>query len=181
LGKSGFRALEKIVALLYFSNYLCQTHFKVFCARFARKMRGMWFIFGQSPKSEPPLLFSASEASRINYFLACTKIVGYSRIPPQYFNKKIIFLIKKQNKMTSENPTQLTEQELMAEEKKLKSRLTAVRVITGFFIVAAIYGAVKKNFSSSTAIPLLAFGPYLMQIEKKYKAVKMEIQSRKAQ
>jgi hypothetical protein len=83
--------------------------------------------------------------------------------------------------MTSENLTQLTEQELRKEEKNLKSRLTIFRVLTGFAVVALIYDTVKKGFSGSAAIPLLAFGAYLMQIEKKYKAVQMEIQSRKAQ
>jgi hypothetical protein len=83
--------------------------------------------------------------------------------------------------MTSENLTQLTEQELRKEEKNLKSGLILFRFIIGSLIVALIYGIFKNDISGGDAIPLFLLGPYLMQIEKKYKAVQMEMQSRKAQ
>jgi hypothetical protein len=83
--------------------------------------------------------------------------------------------------MTSENLKQLTEQKLREEEKNTKRMVILFRFIIGSLIVALIYSIFKKDFSSSGAIPLLLLGSYLMQIEKKYKAVQMEIQSRKAQ
>jgi hypothetical protein len=81
--------------------------------------------------------------------------------------------------MKLENLVELTEQELMQEATKQKSRVNAFRVIIGLMFVASIYSTFRKGFSTSLVLPI-CFLPLLISIEKQNKALQMEIQSRQS-
>jgi hypothetical protein len=82
--------------------------------------------------------------------------------------------------MKSANLPEMNEKELLQEEKKQKSILKVLRVSIGFMIVASIYNTFYNGFKISTITPL-CFVPIFMSIEKRYKDVQKEIQSRKLQ
>ena len=77
------------------------------------------------------------------------------------------------------NPSDLNEQELMQEEKKLQSSLIAFRIIICLMIGVAIYSATHKGSYLISCLPLL-FMSFFITSEKNYKAVQAEIQSRKS-
>jgi uncharacterized membrane protein YiaA len=81
--------------------------------------------------------------------------------------------------MTSEKLTQLTEQELMEEEKKEKNSAIACRIILCLSIGIAIYSATHKGSFLIACSPLFFMSLFGIS-EKNYKAVKAEIQSRKS-
>jgi hypothetical protein len=81
--------------------------------------------------------------------------------------------------MTSENLTKLTEQELMQEEKKQKSSFTAFKILMGLMVVAAVWNATHKGALFISCLPLF-FMSFLANLDKNYKAVQSEIESRKS-
>jgi hypothetical protein len=79
--------------------------------------------------------------------------------------------------MKLENLTELTEQELIQEATKQKSRVNILRGIIGLMIIISIYNTFHKGFSISTITPI-CFLPLLISIGKQHKALQMELQSR---
>jgi hypothetical protein len=82
--------------------------------------------------------------------------------------------------MKPEELTKLTEEELMKEEKKQKDQLKGLRFAIGLLIGVAVAVTVIKGFTVSTILPLF-FIPILFLIQKNYKDVQSEIESRKSQ
>jgi hypothetical protein len=81
--------------------------------------------------------------------------------------------------MTSEKLAQLTEAELTQEEKKQKSSFTAFKILMGLMVVAAVWNATHKGAFFISCLPLI-FMTFLVNLDKNYKAVQAEIQSRKS-
>jgi hypothetical protein len=82
--------------------------------------------------------------------------------------------------MTSEKLAQLTQEELTQEEKKQKSSFTAFKILMGLMVVAAVWNATHKGALFISCLPLI-FMTFLVNLDKNYKAVQAEIQSRKVQ
>jgi hypothetical protein len=82
--------------------------------------------------------------------------------------------------MESKKLTELTEEELMKEEKKRKDAMKGFRFIIGLMVCAAIFSTAVKGFSVSTLLPLF-FAPIFFSKEKDYKDVQAEIKSRSSQ
>lgn len=82
--------------------------------------------------------------------------------------------------MTSEKLMQLTEQELMQEEKKHKTQAYSFRFMMVLLMGVAVWSATHKGSFLISCLPLF-FMPIFLTIEKNYKAVQTEIQTRKAQ
>jgi hypothetical protein len=82
--------------------------------------------------------------------------------------------------MTSEKLAQLTEAELTQEEKKQKSSFTAFKILMGLMVVAAVWNATHKGAFFISCLPLI-FMTFLVSLDKNYKAVQAEIESRKSQ
>ena len=80
--------------------------------------------------------------------------------------------------MTSEKLAQLSEEELMQEEKKQKSSFTAFKILMGLMVVAAVWNASHKGSFIISCLPLFFMG-FLAAMDKNYKAVKAEIEARK--
>jgi hypothetical protein len=79
--------------------------------------------------------------------------------------------------MKSVNLSELTDQELMEEAKKRKNSQKTFRFLIGLMVGAAIFSTITKGFSTSTCLPVF-FVPIFLSIEKNYKDVQAEIQSR---
>jgi Na+/glutamate symporter len=101
-------------------------------------------------------LDALEELSKIDYFLS----------------------IKNKNSMKSANLSELNSEELMQEEKKQKSSVTACRIIICLLMGIAIYSATHKGSFLIACLPLF-FMSIFVKSEKNYKAVQTEIQSRK--
>lgn len=82
--------------------------------------------------------------------------------------------------MESKKLTELTEEELMKEEKKRKDAMKGFRFVIGLLIGAALFSTVVKGFSTSTLLPIF-FLPIFLSIEKNYKDVQAEIKFRQSQ
>jgi F0F1-type ATP synthase assembly protein I len=89
-------------------------------------------------------------------------------------------VIKNFKNMESKKLTELTEEELMKEEKKRKEALKIFRFVSGLMIGAAIFSTVVKGFSTSTLLPVF-FIPLFFSTQKNYKEVQAEIEYRKSQ
>jgi hypothetical protein len=81
--------------------------------------------------------------------------------------------------MTPEKLAELTEQELMQEEKKQKSGVIAFRVILGLLMGVAFWSATHKGSFIISCLPLFFMGLFVAA-EKNYKAVQSEIEARKS-
>jgi hypothetical protein len=82
--------------------------------------------------------------------------------------------------MKSKNPSELSNDELMQEEKKQKSRIRVLQIIISLMLGIQLYNTIKNGFSISTLTPL-CFIPLLISIQNSYKDVQKEMQSRKNQ
>lgn len=82
--------------------------------------------------------------------------------------------------MTAEKLTQLTEEELTQEEKKQKKSLILYGIFVIFMMGIAVWSATHKGSVLLSFLPLCLV-PTLGKLGKNHKAVKAEIQSRKAQ
>lgn len=80
--------------------------------------------------------------------------------------------------MKSVNLSELSDQELMEEEKKRKNGAIAFRIIIGLLMGIAFYSATHKGSFLISCLPLF-FMALFVKSENDYKAVKTEIQSRK--
>lgn len=81
--------------------------------------------------------------------------------------------------MESKKPlSEFTDEELLQEEKKRKDSVKYNAFAIGFLAGIAIWSIVKSGLGF---LPFILFGAilYLMNADKKYKAVKAEIESRK--
>ncbi len=77
------------------------------------------------------------------------------------------------------NLSELTDQELMEEEKKQKKDVIALRIAMGLVMGIAFWSATHKGSFLISCLPLFVF-PFFIEAEKNYKAVQSEIQSRKS-
>ena len=84
--------------------------------------------------------------------------------------------------MESVNLSELSGEALMAEAKKQKRHILILWVIIGFMVIASIYKTYYQGFSISSISILapLCFVPSLTSIQKRYKDVQNEIQSRES-
>ncbi len=82
--------------------------------------------------------------------------------------------------MKSTNLSELSEQELLEEEKKQKISAWAFRVFMVFMMGAAVWNATHKGSSIIAFLPLFLIS-FFVKSENKYKALKTEVQSRKSQ
>ena len=82
--------------------------------------------------------------------------------------------------MKSLNLSELSNQELMEEEKKQKSSVIIIRIMMGVVMGIAIYSATHKGSFLIACLPFF-FIPFFVKSENNYKAVKTEMESRKSQ
>jgi hypothetical protein len=80
--------------------------------------------------------------------------------------------------MKQKELTDLTEQELIKEEKSQKQLYYFYNGLIGFMIGIAIYSFAKKGFNLFSFLPLI-FIPFIIIMNKNYKAIKNEIKRRK--
>lgn len=81
--------------------------------------------------------------------------------------------------MTIEKLTKLTEEELTQEAKKQKNKVYSFRFMMGIMVGIAVWNATHKGSFVTSCLPLFFLGLFA-SIEKDYKAVKTEIQTRKS-
>lgn len=79
--------------------------------------------------------------------------------------------------MQTKKLSELTAEELTAEEKKRKGIYIAFSMLIGVMTGVSIYGSVKNGFSFFTVMPIIFFPLFLLNL-KQYKDVKKEIKSR---
>lgn len=79
--------------------------------------------------------------------------------------------------MQTKKLSELTAEELTAEEKKRKGIYIAFSMLIGIMTGVSIYGSVKNGFSFFTVMPIIFFPLFLLNL-KQYKDVKKEIKSR---
>ncbi|MCM5528306.1 hypothetical protein [Parasegetibacter sp. NRK P23] len=79
--------------------------------------------------------------------------------------------------MQTKKPSELTAEELTAEEKKRKGIYIVFSMLIGVMTGVSIYGSVKNGFSFFTVMPIIFFPLFLLNL-KQYKEVKKEIKSR---
>jgi hypothetical protein len=77
------------------------------------------------------------------------------------------------------NLSELTEQELMQEEKKQKKDVITFRVIIGLLVGVAVYNATHKGSFIISCLPIFCL-TFFIEAENNYKAVQSEIESRKS-
>ena len=82
--------------------------------------------------------------------------------------------------MTSVNLSELSDEALAQEEKKQKNSAWAFRIFMVFIMAAAVWSATHKGTMLISCLPLFLIS-FFVKSEDRYKAVKTEIQSRKAQ
>jgi hypothetical protein len=81
--------------------------------------------------------------------------------------------------METQKPlTEFTDEELLQEGKKLKEKVRYNAFAIGLLVGIAVWSIVKNGFGILPFI-LGAFIVYLVSADKKYKAVKAEIEARK--
>lgn len=80
--------------------------------------------------------------------------------------------------MKQKELTDLTEQELIKEEKSQKQLYYFYNGLIGFMIGIAIYSFAKNGFNLFSFLPLI-FIPFIIIMNKNYKAIKIEIKRRK--
>jgi hypothetical protein len=80
--------------------------------------------------------------------------------------------------MESKNPAELSDEELIQEEKKQKQNLILYGVFVIFMMGVAIWSATHKGSVFLSFLPLFLM-PMLGRLDKKHKDLKAEIQSRK--
>ena len=79
--------------------------------------------------------------------------------------------------MTQEEVSKLTDEELLAEMKKMKPSAITNALLIGVLVGVVIYSVAKNNSGFLTVIPLyLAY--HLMNNSKDYKAIKSELKER---
>lgn len=79
--------------------------------------------------------------------------------------------------MQTKKLSELTAEELTAEEKKRKGIYIVFSMLIGVMTGVSIYGSVKNGFSFFTVMPIIFFPLFLLNL-KQYKDVKKEIKSR---
>jgi len=79
--------------------------------------------------------------------------------------------------MKQKELTDLTEEELLQEQKKMKSNNTVNGFLIGILIGIAVYSTVKNGLGFFTFFPLF-FGFIAFNNRKKMKALKNELKSR---
>lgn len=79
--------------------------------------------------------------------------------------------------MNTKKLTDLTEEDLIIEQKKRKSNSISYSFIMGIMIGVTVYGFIKNGFSFFTILPILFFPIFIMNW-KNYNEVKNEIKSR---
>ena len=79
--------------------------------------------------------------------------------------------------MTEEKLSQLTDQELLEEAKKLKSASIINALLIGFMVGVIIYSIVKSNFGFLMLIPLLIIYQ-MVKSSKKNEALKKVLKDR---
>ncbi|TDE47044.1 hypothetical protein E0I26_02855 [Flavobacterium rhamnosiphilum] len=79
--------------------------------------------------------------------------------------------------MKTKRLTDLTEQELIIEQKKRKSISTSYSFIMGMMIGITVYGFIKNGLSFFSLLPII-FLPIFIMNWNNYKEVKNEIKSR---
>lgn len=79
--------------------------------------------------------------------------------------------------MQTKKLSELTAEELTAEEKKRKGIYIAFSMLIGIMTGVSIYGSVKNGFSFFTVMPIIFFPLFLLNL-KQYKDVKKEIKFR---
>ncbi|MCG2611986.1 hypothetical protein LZZ90_10755 [Flavobacterium sp. SM15] len=79
--------------------------------------------------------------------------------------------------MTQKKIENLTDQELLQQQKNAKLSTIINAAIMGLFIGVAIYSTIKKGFGFFTVFPLI-FAYLLLQNKKKIKATEEELKSR---
>lgn len=79
--------------------------------------------------------------------------------------------------MQTKKLSELTAEELTAEEKKRKGIYIVFSMLIGVMTGVSIYGSVKNGFSFFTVMPIIFFPLFLLNL-KQYKDVKKEIKFR---
>lgn len=79
--------------------------------------------------------------------------------------------------MQTKKLSELTAEELTAEEKKRKAVYIAFSMLVGIMTGVSIYGYVKNGFTFFTVMPIFFLPLFLLNL-KQYKDVKKEIKSR---
>lgn len=80
--------------------------------------------------------------------------------------------------MEQKDPSQLTDEELLAQAKKMKSLTTMNAVIIGFMVGITIYSIFKKSASFLTTLIPLFIAYQLINSSKNDKALKEELERR---
>ena len=78
------------------------------------------------------------------------------------------------------NLSEVSDEELVQKEKKQKQSLILYGVFVIFMMGVAVWSATHKGSIFLSFLPLFLM-PTLVKLDKKHKAVKAEIQSRKSQ
>ncbi len=79
--------------------------------------------------------------------------------------------------MKQKDPSGLTDQELLAEAKKMKSTATTSAVLIGIMIGIAVYSTVKNGFGFFTLLPLF-FILIAFNNQTRKKAIENEVKGR---
>lgn len=79
--------------------------------------------------------------------------------------------------MKTNKLTDLTDQELILEQKKRKSTSISYSIIIGIMIGVSIYGYIKNGFSFFTVMPIMFFPTFIINW-KNYQEAINEVKSR---